>query len=133
MKIRISSLDALFSRFIRLRDGRCVCCADPASPHKRDPKERCGAYRETVLHAAHIFGRGQKSTRFHADNAVAFGFRCHAWQDAHASEKWDWQAQRLGLARWNDLRRQAATPGKPDQALILLWLRQELQRLETVR
>ena|SRR3990167_2633312 len=133
MKIKISALDALFSQYIRLRDGRCVCCADPASPHKRDPKERCGTYRETVLHAAHIFGRGQKSTRFNADNAVSLGFRCHRWMDSHTTEKHAWQAQRLGPARWHDLRRQAATPGKPDQALILLWLRQELQRLETVR
>src|SRR3990167_2287016 len=125
MKIKISALDALFSRYIRRRDGRCVCCADPASPHKREPRwtPKCATIRYRVLQNSHVFGRGHKSVRFNVDNCNATCWPCHNWLDNHQTEKEVWQAARLGPKRWADLQRHAATPRKPDQAMIRLWLR----------
>ena len=119
MKIRISALDALFSRYIRTRAGwRCEVCGKSYLPPTQG------------LHCAHIFSRGKKSIRFDPDNAIALCFSCHRWADQHQTEKEKSHWDRIGTRRFNALLLRGNTPRKPDQALIRLWLRQELQQME---
>jgi len=101
VKIRISPLDRLFSKMIRRRDGfRC---------------QRCGAQHaenSMGLHAAHIFGRGRYSTRFHPDNVWSLCYGCHAFIDSHPHDKIAWGMKKLGTKKYNALRRLSDQPAR---------------------
>ena len=64
------------------------------------------------LHAAHIFGRGRYSVRFHPDNVVALCFACHMRLDSQPEEKIAWAKKRLGAKKYNALRRLSDQPAK---------------------
>jgi hypothetical protein len=117
VKIRISALDAKFSRYIRwIRDkGTCQRCGKQYTPPT------------TALQCSHFNGRRKKSVRFDPENVAAMCHGCHAHLTANP---WDhvlfWQ-KRLGKA-FVPLQIRANTPRRPDYKLIDMWLEEEFKR-----
>lgn len=119
--IRYSPLDALFSKYVRLRDR---CC------------QRCGRAGGR-LEAAHMFGRGQRSVRYDPENCYAMcgGLSpnsCHRWLDTHTTEKMAWLKARIGEERYHALQLRASLPAKMDPVLTKLALEARMKELATV-
>lgn len=123
-KLKRSKADKLFSDYVRLRDAytcqRCQKKIDPPTPY---------------IQCSHFYGRGGKSTRFDPENAVALcgtiGFPggCHGYFQSNPNEHRDFFFKRLGEKRFNALVVRAHTPQKIDEKLIIIWLKQELEKL----
>lgn len=117
--IRYDALDALFGRYIRLRDRVCQYCG------RSDRR----------LEAAHIFGRGKHSTRYDPENCYAFcggpnGTVCHRWLDTHTTEKEAWLERRIGTERFHALRLKSNLPAKVDRVLVRLAILERIKQLE---
>jgi hypothetical protein len=119
MKIRISALDAKFSRYIReIRDKQtCQRCLKQGGPNG------------VRLENSHFHGRRRQSVRFDPENCTALCFACHRFLGEHPVEHYEFMLKRLGPERFQLLNVRANTPGRPDLTLISLWLDQEFKRL----
>jgi len=86
-------LDTLFSRAIRSRDKVCQkCLSSPASQ------------------AAHIFTRGNLTTRWDKDNALGLCYPCHIhWAHRKPVEFTLWIIERMGEENFATLRKKAKT------------------------
>lgn len=90
-KVKIDLADKYFSRYVRLRDGKCLRCG---SPVRLNPKGL------PITHqASHFQGRGKENTRFDLDNVCTLDTGCHMYFTAHPAEHTAWQVKRLGQAR----------------------------------
>src|SRR3990167_1390481 len=99
LRIRYTALDRLFSVWIRRRDRGC----------------QRGGRAGGRLEAAHMFGRGKHSVRYHPDNCYALcggpnPVACHKFFDTHETEKHAWLKARIGEERYNLLHVRARTP-----------------------
>lgn len=118
MKVRRDPLDALFSKFIRLRD-KLTC-------------QRCGhVFPELTqgLHCAHYHKRRNQSVRFDPDNCVAFCWGCHQYMDEHHDEHKAFMKRRLGEERFNFLEGRMRQFGGPDRKALRIWLNIELAKI----
>ncbi len=114
MKIRIDSLDILFSQFIRLRDKVC---------------QRCFAQGNSIA-CAHFHGRSSKSVRWDEDNACALCLGCHSYLDGHPVEKVEFFQQRLGQEKFDLLGSRARTPARYiDKQAITVYLKLKIKEL----
>jgi hypothetical protein len=114
LKIRIDPLDALFSRYIRLRDKVC---------------QRCGN-GNTILQAAHFHGRAEKSVRWDEDNACALCMGCHTYLDSHPMEKVDFFQRLLGEVKFDLLNARRRIRVRPDKAMLKLYFKAKIKELE---
>lgn len=111
MKIRISALDAKFSKFIRERDGwTCQRCFKKYEPPTN------------ALHCSHFWGRANKSVRFDPENCVALCHGDHVYFTANPKEHCDWFLKRLGQKRFDALQVRKNIK-RFDPALIAIWLK----------
>ena len=117
-KIKISSLDRIFSFYIRCRDRwRC---------------QRCGIRYEPPtmsLHCSHFMGRAKKSTRFDPENCQALCYGCHSFLTAHPHEHHRFVLAKLGEKRYHALVLRSNIGGKPDYELIKIWTKRALGKL----
>ena len=114
MKIRVTKLDQLFSRYIRLRDGVC---------------QRC--YGISGLQTAHFHSRRKRSVRWNPDNSCLCCFGCHIYLDGNPLEKVEFFKKRLGDEKFDLLNIQAnQRPGKVDENAEWLYLQAKIKELE---
>lgn len=125
MRLKRDSLDALFSNYIRLRDGyNC---------------QRCGAHHDPptqAIHCAHIFSRGNKGLRWDEDNAIALCYGCHRYYTAYPLYFRAWVKQRIGAANFDLLMFRARRPTKftkGDREMIRQLLKAKLEALKVSR
>lgn len=124
-KMKRSKADELFSLYIRFfYKWTCQLChwqADEDMPEER--------YR---LDSAHFFGRGQQSTRFDPENAVAACKACHTTHlngPGHAVHE-DLMRKVLGDRRFDLLWvRGHATGKRPDEQLMKIVWTEELKKM----
>lgn len=104
--------DRLFSLYIRARDRVC---------------QKCGASKEQgQLQCAHIFGRRYFGTRWDPDNAVCLCAGCHK-SFTHDPIRWeDWCIERMGEAKYLEVRARAQAVTKPDYEAIIYRLEEAL-------
>jgi len=104
--VRISRLDANFSLYIRLRDGRrCQRC------FKQYPEGAQG------VHNSHFVGRRNKAVRWDQDNCVALCMGCHEFFETHKATLYrEWMIERLGQERFDSLVARSRAPVKRTQA-----------------
>ncbi len=122
MKIRVDKLDQLFSKYIRLRAIKLVHGCERCLTWKQDYKG---------LQCSHFFGRAQKSVRYDEDNAAGLCFGCHQYLGSHPLEHVEWFKARLG-DRFELLQGRARiTYPKPDRKAIELYLKNQIEELET--
>lgn len=112
MKISLTPLDKLFSKYIRLRDKTC---------------QRCGSSHG--LQCCHFHSRRYKILRWNPDNAVCLCFGCHAYLDSHPYEKIEFFKKRLGEEKLDYLQAQLRVRDKPDINLITLYIQKLLKEL----
>jgi len=113
MKIKISPLDKLVARYVKLRDKVC---------------QRCGGV--SGLQTAHFHSRRKRSVRYDPDNVCLLCFGCHSYLDGNPIEKVEFFKQRLG-DKFDLLQaRERVTYPKPDKKLIELYLKSKIQEVE---
>jgi len=114
--IRISRLDAKFSRLVRGKaKGRCEYCLKPK--------------RLAELQNSHFKGRRAKTVRWDLSNCAALCFGCHKYLGENPHEHVDFFKKRLGEKGYQALIVQARVGRKPDQKLIELAIDQELKKI----
>jgi hypothetical protein len=113
--IKLRDVDALFSRYIRGRDGACV---------------RCGKLDR--LQAAHVISRRYHGTRYDEGNCHALCIYCHMWETHHPLEGQEFWKSFLGPDVFEALRARAMIHrGKLDLKEIAVDLREKLRGLES--
>ena|SRR3990167_286321 len=118
MKIKIRPADKLFSEYIRRRD-KWTCQNCLRKPDKQG------------LHCSHYWSRGRESVRFEPDNCLSLCFYCHL-KLGHGDGRDGYRElmiRRLGEKRFKSLEIQANTYRKKDDKLIILFLKQEIKKL----
>ena len=115
LAIRIDSLDALFSSYIKARDKVC---------------QRCGGTKG--LQNAHYHGRRKQSVRFDPDNCCLLCFGCHNYFHGNPYEFTEWTKRRLGEDKFDMLNARARQIGKIDKEANKLWLQSEIKKLEAL-
>lgn len=83
MKIRLSKLDKLFSRWVRLQAGGAC--------------EYCG--HEAKLQMSHFIGRRCRAVRYDPDNVAAVCFSCHQYLGENPYKHVAFFRKRLGSER----------------------------------
>jgi len=112
LKIKLTNLDRLFSKYIRARDQYCQRCGSPRS-----------------LQCSHFWGRAKKSVRFDEENCIALCFGCHAFLGAHPALHRDFFLERLGQERYDLLEARAYQVGKPDVAALTLYYNSKIEEV----
>ena len=118
--LKISKLDALFSKYIRTRDKwTCQRCSKKFTPPTQ------------ALHCSHYFGRGKKSVRFDPGNADALCYGCHHYWEKEDREGYRvFKINQLGQRGYDLLTLYAMTPQKPDTKLLTIYFTKLLEELE---
>lgn len=116
-KIRRDPADALFSLFIRWRDGwTCQKCGK---------KFEAGAQN---LHCSHFWGRGRENTRFDPENADAICSFDHEAFGKDPALYCEWKIQRIGEEAYNKLRIRAEMRCKRDRKAQVIYWRARLKQ-----
>ena len=134
------ALDALWSRYVRLRDGyRCQwegCQPTCSSETRTKPCGRLYPSNSKGYHAAHFFSRGKQSTRVTPEAGIGLCYPHHQHADHNKKSCFHpWLKQRLGEQTFELLRVQSRTP-MVGMALKLhrdgmrIWLTQAIEQLE---
>lgn len=111
MKIRLDRADTMFSKYIRLRDGKCMRCGRVGSKDK-------GGLPILGLQCSHYFGRGRESTRFDPTNCDALCFGCHQiWGSEDREGYRVFKVNQLGEKGFNNLILQANLVAKKDRKM----------------
>jgi len=124
-RTKINPLDVLVSCLVRNRDEwTCRRCKKLYPPPT------------STLHCAHIFSRGDSSTRYDQDNCLALCLHCHQWAHGHAHEFVDFVNAELGIDKAEALRlksRQTVRKSQIDYNLLKLAIMQEIDRLQGMK
>jgi hypothetical protein len=119
MKIKITVLDQLFSRYVRLMSGG-YC-------------RRCGKYvGYNRLHAAHFHSRRKHSVRWSVENVVSVCYGCHSYIDGNPLKKIEFFLDLLGQERFNKLNERAERLDKVDKEALKIEFKEKIRRLEDV-
>lgn len=116
MKIKVSKLDAIFSRYIRyLSGGFCKRC-----------KKYKGAER---LQVHHFHGRRKQSVRYDMENVMALCFTCHRHFHENPLEMVEAWLEWLGQTKFDALTLRANTPQKIDKEELLKYYQDKIAQL----
>ena len=118
MRIKLSTLDSLFSRYVRLLSGG-YC-------------KRCGHYvGYRKLHNAHFHSRRKHSIRWDMDNTAPLCYGCHSHIDGNPFIKIEFFLALLGQERFNQLneRAQRLYP-KVDKEALKFYYTEKIKQLE---
>lgn len=113
-KHAVKKADELFSRYVRLRDGRCQVCSGSEVP--------CDA-----LECSHLLGRSKWPTRYDPTNAVAAHHSCHASMTVEPELWRRWCRNRLGDEAWGALVLKSEKGTRPDIGWVITELRERLK------
>jgi len=98
-------LDKLWSKAVRTRD-KYAC-------------QKCGKVNKRV-HAAHIYSRIHKNTRWDTKNGITLCHYCHIfWSHRQPVEFTEWIKEKIGTRRFNSLKKKSDTLLKnPNYSII---------------
>jgi len=132
VKVRIDSLDRLFSEYIRMlayKDGKAICakCGGEYYDTVRNDGTMMPGWR--LLQCSHFHGRGCQSVRFDEDNTAAICFGCHLYLGSRPVEHRKFFIERLGQEGFDMLEARKQMSGKPDREAIRLYLKEKIKEL----
>ena len=105
MKTIEKKLDKKWSEKIRKRDPKCRKCKKNKSRH-----------------AAHIFSRRNKATRWDLDNGLGMCGGCHIFWGHHCPVEFtEWVKKEIGVKKFNQLKKKSET--------IKIWQETELNTI----
>lgn len=126
MALKRDKLDAVISDLVRERaNWTCEHCETEYSHERRQG-----------LHASHLWGRANRSTRWHPDNLFAHCFGCHQRLGGNPVLFHDWARRTLGDVRFDELRlraNRAIKYTKADKEEMYQHYKKELERLKKLR
>lgn len=103
MNIKIDKTDALFSRYLREKRGRCEICG-----------------RENGLQVSHFFGRRHENTRYDPENVDVLCASCHFRFHERPADYVVYKKKKLGEKAYKDLETRAILYKKRDRKLDYL-------------
>lgn len=113
---KMRSVDNLFSKVIRSRDGKCLHCGKTEN-----------------LQCSHVLPRTYISVRWNTENAITLCYRCHIyWWHKYPHEAVAWYDS-LFPGKYQDLKLLAEQHLKIDRKEVLEQLRQELKKQEGIK
>ena len=116
MKIKITKLDALFSKYVRLLSGG-YC-------------KRCKKYFGVRgLHNAHFHSRRKHSVRWDIENTAPLCYGCHSYIDGNPLKKIEFFLEILGQERFNKLNERAESLEKVDKIALLEYYKKRLKEV----
>lgn len=116
MKIKITKLDALFSKYVRLLSGG-YC-------------KRCGKWLGYAkLHNAHFHSRRKHSVRWDVDNTAPLCYGCHSYVDGNPLKKIEFFLEILGQDRFNKLNERAENLTKVDRDKLTMIYKKGIEKL----
>lgn len=117
MKIKVTALDKLFSRYVRLMSGG-YC-------------RRCGKYVGYLkLHNAHFHSRRKHSVRWDIENTAPLCYGCHSYIDGNPLEKIEFFLEILGQERFNALNERAERLDKVDKEALKREFTEKIKQLD---
>lgn len=117
MKIKITALDRLFSKYVRLMSGGyCKRC-----------RKDVGYYK---LHNAHFHSRRKHSVRWDIENTAPLCYGCHSYIDGNPLKKIEFFLELLGQERFNKLNERAERLDKVDKDALKSEFQEKIRRLE---
>lgn len=123
--MKTSPADQWFSKCVRERaNWTCERC------HKQYPENSAG------LHCSHNFSRRHRTTRWHADNALALCFSCHQWFGGNPYEAGRWLESVIGEARLEmlvDMKNARHKVPKAEEKEIAAHYRAQLKEMQAKR
>lgn len=123
MKIIIDPADAIFSKYVRLRDKRCVRCGSPGRPDKN-------GLPIIGLQCSHYFGRGKELTRFLPENADSLCMGCHRyWETTDREDYRNFKLKQLGKKKFDALVATANLYCKKDRKLAYIFAKKLFDKL----
>lgn len=121
-RIKLDKADSVFSKYIRLRDKKCLRCGSGVTFNDKGLP---------VTHqASHFFGRGKESTRFDEENVDTLCTGCHQeWGSADREAYRVFKIKQLGQRGFDLLTLRANTPGKKDRKMAHLYWSKRLYEI----
>ena len=124
MRTKIDSADEMFSRYIRLRDKRCVRCG-------RRGEDDANGDSIIGLQCSHFFGRARESTRFDPENCDALCCGCHQyWGSTNTEAYREFKIRQLGDEGFKKLTIRANMIGKRDRKAAYLFAKKLYEDLK---
>lgn len=120
---KLNNLDNFFSRYIRLRDLRCLECKVPGY-------DNSDGERILGLECSHYHIRSKMSVRFYPDNTDTFCHFCHGYYEENPEEYKKFKIRQLGLERFKELELRASTMMRLDPVKVRLEIRKLINNLE---
>ena len=112
--------DILFSKYLRQKIGRCEVCGRKGE----------GELGIAGLVVSHFHGRRNESTRFDENlNCDILCINCHRLFHESPARYVEWKKKKLGEKRYKLLTLAANQYRRKDDKLIILFLKQELSKL----
>ena len=123
-KAKLDRADTLFSRYIRLRDKKCLYCG-------REGEMTKDGFPIKGLQNSHYWGRGHESTRFEPDNCMTLCAYHHNYlgHGEGRDEYRDMMIKKLGEKRFKTLELQKNTYKKKDRKLEVIIWKEALKKL----
>ena len=120
-KMKRDKADAIFSQYIRKRDGECKRChSEVQFNEKGDP----------VSHqASHFIGRRKEATRFDELNVDSMCAACHMYFTANPAEHYLWQVKTKGQKTVDMIVLRSNTYQKKDRELTYLYWKERYKEL----
>ena len=118
MKIKVTLLDKLFSRYVRLLSGG-YC-------------KRCGQYKGMKLHNAHFHSRRKHSVRWDIENTAPLCYGCHSHLDGNPFVKIEFFLELLGQERFNQLNERAENLAKVDKEALKREFQEKIKQLDNI-
>jgi|SRR3990167_1892752 len=104
--------DILFSKYLRQKIGHCEVCGNKES-----------------IQVSHFYGRRHENTRFSEENCDILCYYHHQYFSENPNEYVEWKKRKLGEKRYKLLEIAVNTYRKKDDKLIILFLKQEIKKL----
>ena len=120
MRIKILSEDALFSRWIRKRDGKCMRCGSKVGYNPDG---------EPITHQnSHYWGRRNWGVRFDPENCDTLCFYCHQqWGGDYRRDYEAFKRKQLGEISYRNLEIRKNMYCKRDRKLAMIFVRALIQ------
>ena len=127
MKLRPTDLQ--FSKYIRLRDGKCVFQIKCNGTNDFQGETQEDYIKR--LTCSHLEGRRKESVRFDEENCDTACRKCHQYLEEHKDEYREWKKKQLGEKRYNALIIRANTRGHRDDVIQKLVNKALLESITT--
>jgi hypothetical protein len=118
--MKLDPADIAFSKWVRLRDRKCMRCHSPVKFNEKGLP---------VSHqASHFKGRAKEATRYEPLNVDCICGGCHRYLTAQPDEHMQFQIKLKGQATVDKIILLASTYKKKDRALEALYWKEQLSK-----